>query len=148
VLLYNFFGSSPLKDGWRVVKGYKEKQDALEPTETDSFPTYNDSKHNILCSELKQLYVAITRTRNRLWICEGPSTKNYAKPMFNYWKTRDLIQFKELDDSFIQGMTVASNPKEWQARGIEVVFIVDCHIHCAFILISVTCYYALYCKQF
>ncbi|KHN28911.1 TPR and ankyrin repeat-containing protein 1 [Glycine soja] len=63
VLLYNFFDSSPLKNRGRVIYEYMKEQDMLEPTEHKSYPNFRDSKHNLLSSELKQLYVAITLTR-------------------------------------------------------------------------------------
>uniref|UniRef100_A0A2N9IPI2 DNA2/NAM7 helicase-like C-terminal domain-containing protein n=1 Tax=Fagus sylvatica TaxID=28930 RepID=A0A2N9IPI2_FAGSY len=90
VLLYNFFGSSPLKNQWRVIYEYMKEQDLLDPTLPSSFPSFNESKHNVLCSELKQLYVAVTRTRQR-----------------------------QLDDSLAQAMQVASSPEEWRSRGIK-----------------------------
>ncbi|CAI8586619.1 unnamed protein product [Vicia faba] len=120
VLLYNFFGTSPLKSQWRVIYEYMNEQDMLEPTEFKSFPSFNDSKHNILCSELKQLYVAITRTRQRLWICEN--AKEYCRPMFDYWKRKCLVQFKGLDDSLAQAMKVASTPEEWKSRGKKLYY--------------------------
>ncbi|XP_037494080.1 TPR and ankyrin repeat-containing protein 1-like [Jatropha curcas] len=80
VLLYNFFGSSPLRNKWRVVYEYMKEQNLLD----ESSPVFNMAKHNVLCSELKQLYVAITRTRQRLWICEN--LEELSKPMFDYWK--------------------------------------------------------------
>ena len=89
ILLYKFFGSSPLKGRWRVIYEYIIEQGMLESTEYKSYPSFNDSKHYILCFELKQLYVAITRTRQRLWICEN--NNRFSKPMFDYWKKRCLV---------------------------------------------------------
>lgn len=110
----------------------------FEPSELKSFPSFNDSKHNILCSELKQLYVAITRTRQRLWICEN--AEEYCRPMFDYWKRKCLVQFKELDDSLAQAMKVASTPEEWKSRGKKVVFEVklqvDRYNYCSFIVMD------------
>ncbi|KAK2437782.1 TPR and ankyrin repeat-containing protein [Trifolium repens] len=121
VLLYNFFSTSPLQNRWRVIYDeYMNEQDMLEPTESKSFPSFNDSKHNILCSELKQLYVAITRTRQRLWICDN--TEEYCRPMFDYWKRKCLVQFKELDDSLAQTMKVASSQEEWKSRGKKLYY--------------------------
>ncbi|WJX52814.1 hypothetical protein P8452_38884 [Trifolium repens] len=121
VLLYNFFATSPLQNRWRVIYDeYMNEQDMLEPTESKSFPSFNDSKHNILCSELKHLYVAVTRTRQRLWICEN--TEEYCRPMFDYWKRKCLVQFKELDDSLAQAMKVASSPEEWKSRGKKLYY--------------------------
>ncbi|PWA95691.1 uvrD-like Helicase, ATP-binding domain, P-loop containing nucleoside triphosphate hydrolase [Artemisia annua] len=98
VLLYNFFGTSPLKDQWRVIYGYMKKYDWLDEKLPQSFPTFTEVRHGVLCSELKQLYVAITRTRQRLWICENK--EELSKPMFDYWKMRGLVQTRKLDDSW------------------------------------------------
>ncbi|XP_020222260.1 uncharacterized protein LOC109804810 [Cajanus cajan] len=120
VLLFNFFSSSPLKNRWRVIYEYMKEQDMLEPTEIKSCPSFTDSKHNLLCSELKQLYVAITRTRQRLWICEN--IEEYSRPMFDYWRKKGLVQFKELDGSLAQAMKVASSPEEWRSRGKKLYY--------------------------
>ncbi|KAJ1399973.1 UvrD-like helicase, ATP-binding domain [Sesbania bispinosa] len=92
VLLYNFFGSSPLKNRWRVIYEYMNEQDMLEPTES----------------------------RQRLWICEN--AEEFCRPMFDYWKKKCLVQFKELDDSLAQAMKVASSPEEWKSRGKKLYY--------------------------
>ncbi|GJR00470.1 UvrD-like helicase, ATP-binding domain, P-loop containing nucleoside triphosphate hydrolase [Tanacetum coccineum] len=115
VLLYNFFGTSPLKDQWRVIYGYMKKYDWLDKKHPQSFLTFTEARHGVLCSELKQLYVAITRTRQRLWICENK--EELSKPMFDYWKMRGLVQIRKLDDSVAQAMRVVATPQEWQERG-------------------------------
>ncbi|CAL5430271.1 unnamed protein product [Camellia sinensis] len=117
VLLYNFFGSSPLKNQWRVIYEFMEEQGMLDGT-CRSYPKFDKERHNVLCSELKQLYVAITRTRQRLWICEN--TEELSKPMFDYWKKKCLVQVRKLDDSLAQAMQVASSPEEWKKRGIKL----------------------------
>ncbi|GJR10991.1 UvrD-like helicase, ATP-binding domain, P-loop containing nucleoside triphosphate hydrolase [Tanacetum coccineum] len=115
VLLYNFFGTSPLDDQWRVIYEYMKKYDWLDEKLPRSFPTFSEERHSVLCSELKQLYVAITRTRQRLWICENK--EELSKPMFDYWKMRGLVQIRKLDNSVAQSMRVASTPQEWRERG-------------------------------
>ena len=107
-----------MKNLWRVIYKYMKEQDLLDSTLPSSFPSFNDAKHNVLCSELKQLYVAITRTRQRLWICEN--TEDVCKPMFDYWKKKCVVQVRQLDDSLAQAMQVASSPEEWKSRGIKV----------------------------
>ncbi|CAL8993557.1 unnamed protein product [Prunus brigantina] len=118
VLLYNFFGSSPLKNQWRVIYDYMKELDLLDSTLPKGFPSFNEARHNILCSELKQLYVAVTRTRQRLWVCEN--VEELSKPMFDYWKKKCLVQVRQLDDSLAQAMQVASSPEEWKSRGIKL----------------------------
>ncbi|PWA59878.1 uvrD-like Helicase, ATP-binding domain, P-loop containing nucleoside triphosphate hydrolase [Artemisia annua] len=122
VLLYNFFGTSPLKDQWRVIYGYMKKHNWLDEKLPQSFPTFDEVRHSLLCSELKQLYVAITRTRQRLWICENK--EELSKPMFDYWKRKGLVQIRKLDDSMAQAMQVASSPREWQERGKKASYFI------------------------
>ncbi|KAL3635036.1 hypothetical protein CASFOL_022090 [Castilleja foliolosa] len=117
VLLYNFFGSSPLGNQWRAVYEFLQEKDLLD-VDSQSFPAFNQSKHNILCSELKQLYVAITRTRQRLWICEN--NKELCKPMLDYWKRLCLVQVRKIDDSLAEAMQRASSPEEWKSQGIKL----------------------------
>ncbi|XP_048428983.1 uncharacterized protein LOC125472003 [Pyrus x bretschneideri] len=122
VLLYNFFGSSPMKTKWRVIYDYMKEQDLLDSTLPQCFPRFSEAKHNILCSELKQLYVAVTRTRQRLWVYEN--AEEISKPMFDYWKKKCLVQVRQLDDSLAQAMQVSSSPEEWKSRGIKVCIII------------------------
>ncbi|KAG2708633.1 hypothetical protein I3760_05G201500 [Carya illinoinensis] len=123
VLLYNFFGSSPLQNKWRIIYEYMKEYDLLDSTSPSTFST----KHNVLCSELKQLYVAITRTRQRLWICEN--TEEFCKPMFDYWKKKHLVQVRQLDYLLAQAMQVASSSEEWRSRGMKLYH--DCNYEIA-----------------
>ncbi|KAG2708641.1 hypothetical protein I3760_05G201900 [Carya illinoinensis] len=123
VLLYNFFGSSPLQNKWRVIYEYMKEYDLLDSTSPSTFST----KHNVLCSELKQLYVAVTRTRQRLWICEN--TEEFCKPMFDYWKKKRLVQVRQLDYFLAHAMQVASSSEEWRSRGMKLYH--DCNYEIA-----------------
>ncbi|KAK9185221.1 hypothetical protein WN943_025576 [Citrus x changshan-huyou] len=83
------FGNSGDAGGNMVGFGAEQvilEQALFDSTLPGSFPSFNEAKHNLLCSELKQLYVAITRTRQRLWIWEN--MEEFSKPMFDYWKKR------------------------------------------------------------
>ncbi|KAL8483086.1 hypothetical protein ACS0TY_025947 [Phlomoides rotata] len=118
VLLYNFFGSSPLSNQWRVVYEFLKEKDLLDSDSPRSFPNFSQSRHNILCSELKQLYVAITRAKQRLWICENNA--ELSKPMLDYWKSLCLVQVRKIDDSLAKSMKRASSPEEWKSQGIKL----------------------------
>ncbi|PHT64507.1 hypothetical protein T459_31661 [Capsicum annuum] len=114
VLLYNFFSSSPLGSQWRVIYAFMKERGVAD----FSFPSFCDTRHNILCSELKQLYVAITRTRRRLWIYE--SVDEFSRPMVNYWRNLSLIEVKNVDNSVTDTLQSFSTPKEWKSRGMKV----------------------------
>lgn len=90
----------------------------LASTALSSFPRFDREKHGILCSELKQLYVAVTRTKQRLWISE--KSKDFSEPMFEYWKKMGVAQVRKMDDSFIEEMQVESSEEDWRSRGIKV----------------------------
>lgn len=92
-----------------------EKLCLLDP---ETFPSFTNAKHDVLCYELKQLYVAITRTRQRLWICEDRD--GFLSPMADYWQKLNLVQVEILDDSFVQAMQVASSLEDWKWRGMKV----------------------------
>ncbi|KAI3945647.1 hypothetical protein MKW92_004846 [Papaver armeniacum] len=95
-----------------------KERDLLDSNDV-KFPKFSKAKHQILCSELKQLYVAITRTRQRLWICEN--VDDFSKPMFHYWKKLCLVQVRELDESLVQAMQVTSSKEEWSSRGVKLL---------------------------
>ncbi|XP_047266599.1 uncharacterized protein LOC107869201 isoform X2 [Capsicum annuum] len=114
VLLYNFFSSSPLGNQWRVIYEFMKERSLADL----SFPSFSDARHNILCSELKQLYVAITRTRQRMWISE--SVEEFSRPMFDYWQILSLVEVKDVDDSLADTMQTFSTPEEWKSRGMKL----------------------------
>lgn len=118
-MLFDFFGSSPLRTQWRVVYEFLKDKDLLD----SSFPcpSFSQLRHSVLCFELKQLYVAITRTRQRLWICENNDES--FKPIFDYWKRLNLIQVKEVDVSLTRAMPRASSRDEWKSMGIKVILL-------------------------
>ncbi|KAF8670228.1 hypothetical protein HU200_050759 [Digitaria exilis] len=118
VLLYNFFSSSPLRNKWRVVYDYMESKYIVASSEVISHPGFDRNKHYLLCSELKQLYVAITRTRQRLWICENAD--DYCRPMFDYWKKLCIVEVRLLDSSLIQAMQTGSSADDWRLRGTKL----------------------------
>ncbi|WVZ86961.1 hypothetical protein U9M48_033672 [Paspalum notatum var. saurae] len=118
VLLYNFFSSSPLRNKWRVVYDYMKNKDVIESSEEISHPDFDRNKHYLLCSELKQLYVAITRTRQRLWLCENAD--DYCRPMFDYWKKLCIVEVRLLDSSLIQAMQTGSSAADWRLRGTKL----------------------------
>ncbi|ONK71073.1 uncharacterized protein A4U43_C04F4440 [Asparagus officinalis] len=117
VLLHNFFCESPLKNRWRIVYEFMDDKKIVNPWSSMTFPQFDCDKHHLLCSELKQLYVAVTRTRNRLWIAETNNV--FAKPVFEYWKAAGVIQVQRLDFTFIKKMQVTCTKEEWNARGTK-----------------------------
>ncbi|GBB94135.1 hypothetical protein RclHR1_00230013 [Rhizophagus clarus] len=88
VLLYNFFTDSPACRKWRVILSAVRKN-------SEHVPAFSYEKHYILSSELKNLYVAVTRARRNIWICD--TNTEYSKPIREYWERwkEDLKESRE-----------------------------------------------------
>ncbi|XP_016185296.1 uncharacterized protein LOC107626920 [Arachis ipaensis] len=124
VLLYNFLSTSPLKRQWGVIYQFMKEKHVF-------CASFDETKHNVLCSELKQLYVAVTRSKNRLWICEDK--EEFSRPMIDYWKKKSLVQFMNqpneayysmqsgIKEYFLEAMkNYSTNSHEWMERGIKL----------------------------
>ncbi|KAK3740295.1 hypothetical protein QZH41_018527, partial [Actinostola sp. cb2023] len=110
VLIYNFFKDSHARKEWRVVASYIGKCQAeghsgvtglVEIREEDlNLKTrpleFNHEKHKVLNSELKFLYTAITRARVNVWFFD--EDEENRGPMFEYFRSLDLVRAITLDD--------------------------------------------------
>ncbi|KAI3685051.1 hypothetical protein L6452_34283 [Arctium lappa] len=117
VLLYDFFSTSSFSNEWRIIYEYMKEKGPPNLPSTALSSSFNMEKHNVLCSELKQLYVAITRTRQRLWICE---TMGFSQPIYDYWKKLSLVEVRRLNDSFADEMQIRSSEDDWKLRGVKL----------------------------
>ncbi|GES72918.1 hypothetical protein RCL_jg15567.t2 [Rhizophagus clarus] len=111
VLLYNFFTDSPALRKWRVILSLlKENSEGIQ--------TFTHEKHFILSSELKQLYVAVTRAKQRLWICD--ENTEFSMPIRKYWKHHGLIkECQSMDEIILSTLAKKSDSREWNKQGIE-----------------------------
>ncbi|TFK51884.1 hypothetical protein OE88DRAFT_1483274 [Heliocybe sulcata] len=110
VLLYNFFKDSTSDfSQWRVVLNAMVESQG----EHISVPSFDEVRHASICSELKFLYVAITRARNNLWIFD-PSKQ--AEPMKHLWSREGLIDTYTPKMELPQ-LAVDSSSEEWRQAG-------------------------------
>jgi tetratricopeptide (TPR) repeat protein len=108
VLLYNFFEDSTVDVAqWRVVLNAIDRA----KREKTPAPTFDENRHAGVCSELKFLYVAITRARKNLWVVDRSET---AEPMRIYWFSGDLVQYCT-PGADVPQLAVSSSPEEWAA---------------------------------
>ncbi|RXW22210.1 hypothetical protein EST38_g3633 [Candolleomyces aberdarensis] len=106
VLLYRFFEDSTVDlSQWRVVLNLVKGATG----QSLSAPRFDEERHAGICSELKFLYVAITRSRKNLWIID---CSDKAKPIKTLWESKGYIQ------SYVPGsdgprLAQSSTPEEW-----------------------------------
>ncbi|KZV65378.1 hypothetical protein PENSPDRAFT_614150 [Peniophora sp. CONT] len=81
ILLFNFFADSGIDARmWSAMFAAF----TMCPGQLDGL----DRRFTALVLELKNLYVAITRTKRRLWIVDDPV---YSGPMITYWAQHNLV---------------------------------------------------------
>lgn len=111
-VIYNFFMDSPLKEsGWRTIPQYTYKVLNIEC----KFHEFDPQEHRLLCWELKQLYVAVTRARKRLWLFDHD--KRRPKPLMELLKHQHLIYSEKVGELGECGLAVESTTEEWDRRG-------------------------------
>lgn len=110
VLLYNFFEDSNTSEGqWRVVLNTMEgRTSGSAPA-----PAFDGMRHASVCTELKFLYVAITRARNNIWIADCSSK---GEPMRTLWTSKDQVQNCVLGTDTPR-FAISSTPAEWREQG-------------------------------
>ena len=112
VMIVNFFSSSPFKNEWRVVENFSISE---ESKETTSRRRFDPMKHSILNTELKMLYVLVTRAKKRLIITDDDFIAR--KPMLDLLLSRELIEMKVLDDDIRSLFSGQSSSEEWVLKG-------------------------------
>ncbi|KAJ3126030.1 hypothetical protein HK100_010485 [Physocladia obscura] len=110
VVLYNLFTDSPgTSKQWRLFLG-----DVV--TGAEKFPEFDSSKHNILATELKILYTAITRARAQLWIWDMEERKR--EPMVKYWQSKKIvITSNDARSGKFSARGDKTTPEEWETQG-------------------------------
>ncbi|KAF9219473.1 hypothetical protein BS17DRAFT_760990 [Gyrodon lividus] len=116
VLLYNFFEDSPIDlSRWRVVLGAiegKVQGNGLSNLHAPLFER-DEGRYAGVCSELKLLYVGITRARKNMWIVDRSER---CEPMRIFWTSRAQVQ-NVTPGMKVPHIAVSSTPEEWEAFG-------------------------------
>ena len=116
VILFNFFSSTPDPVGWRSIQ---------RSTMDKSF-IFDAAKHAALCSELKHLYVAITRARIRFIMIE--ESEDNAQPFIDLMTLRSAIPLIENTSihspNFAEKIQIlqprkSDDPHRWAAHGAD-----------------------------
>ncbi|KAF8746782.1 hypothetical protein RHS01_11486 [Rhizoctonia solani] len=115
ILLYNFFAESEAPStAWSAIRmlsvHYEDERVRFSRTETDLVVS------PVLCSELKQLYVAVTRARHRCWIWDSGETIDAMKVV---WEGLKLITCSDSLDSLSKFAASTKDLRQWAQRGQE-----------------------------
>ncbi|CAI5526605.1 unnamed protein product [Closterium sp. Naga37s-1] len=87
--------------------------------------------HCSLCTDLKQLYLAITRAKQRLWVLdetgegsgpyeEGARARNHSCPMMDLCAAMGLVVVKRGEETVAESVKPASEDKDWRSLAFTV----------------------------
>ncbi|KAG1854678.1 hypothetical protein C8R48DRAFT_721046 [Suillus tomentosus] len=108
VLLYNFFEDSAVDlSRWRVVLNGVDGQGYAPNFDRD------EARYAGVCSELKILYVGITRARKNIWIVDK---SDRSEPMRIFWTSRNQVR-NCTPGTEVPHLAVSSTPEEWASFG-------------------------------
>ncbi|KAI5988945.1 hypothetical protein F5J12DRAFT_915891 [Pisolithus orientalis] len=111
VFLYNFFeDSSATYSQWRVVLRMCSDQETTWSRDMSGIP------HSVLCTELKNLYVGITRARKKLYLLDY--SRN-SEPLRELWSEKGLIDVAP-PGTDICHYAEKSTPEQWAASGYKL----------------------------
>lgn len=119
VVLFNFFTSCPGPDGWR----------SLPEVFNNEARDYDSKRYAAMCTELKQLYVAVTRARTKLFVMET-ATSECLVPiirLLTQCKSGPIVQLiRREDSSFSEKLELlradkSTDPKRWIERGDDLL---------------------------
>ncbi|GAB1522822.1 hypothetical protein RhiTH_005946 [Rhizoctonia solani] len=113
LILYGFFTESDISaSAWRRVA-------ILESYEDDGAirftgPQDTEAITPGVCSELKQLYVAVTRARHRCWLWDSGSI---TEMMMSFWQSLGLIKVADSVEDLCLFAESSGDPRQWAQRG-------------------------------
>ncbi|KAG1718561.1 hypothetical protein EDB19DRAFT_1837892 [Suillus lakei] len=108
VLLYNFFGDSAIDaPRWRIVLNGVQGQGCAPDFYRD------ETRYAGICSELKLLYVGITRAKKNVWIFD---TSDKSVAMREFWESDNLIRTCARGTD-VPPLAVFSTQEEWASSG-------------------------------
>ena len=114
VCIYDFFSDSPASKEWMVL--YSKGMQRDEVSESARAREFDDHEHLLLCEELKQLYVALTRARKRCFLFDQSATKREAA--FKYLTRIGVAESGlEAQQLALASTAARSTPEEWVHRG-------------------------------
>ncbi|KAF8837940.1 hypothetical protein BDN67DRAFT_908328 [Paxillus ammoniavirescens] len=116
VLLYNFFEDSAVDlSRWRVLLNHTEGEADGRDLSKVYAPSFerDEGRFAGVCSELKLLYVGITRARKNMWIVDK---SDKSEPMRVIWTSRDQIQ-NCTPGTDVPHLAVSSTAAEWESFG-------------------------------
>ncbi|KAF8141982.1 hypothetical protein EV363DRAFT_1291905 [Boletus edulis] len=118
VLLYNFFEDSAVDvSRWRVLLNHMEGEvdgQDLAKVHAPSF-SRDEGRFAAVCSELKLLYMGITRARKNLWIFDK---SDKSEPMRLIWTSRNQVQ-NCTPGTDVPHLAVSSED-EWESFGHDL----------------------------
>ncbi|KAM3142568.1 hypothetical protein pb186bvf_005227 [Paramecium bursaria] len=106
----NIFGFKEV-DGKYIIKRLFQKQN-IEAIDIQNFSQ--------LCDDLKQLYVAVTRPKNRLIMYDdNPFKRQYLQKLWDKMNIVDIVE-QDQTPTYVEAFSVQTSKKDWKKQGINM----------------------------
>ncbi len=111
VFVYNFFADSQDNTNWEGIRHYYHSQLGILDKKLHYIP-FDAEKDRILCSELKTLYMVITRARQNLFFFDQSMR---IEPLLEMWKANQMVFVASNAKAFRSHNTLLkkSSPDQW-----------------------------------
>ena len=118
-IVYNFFSSSKLAGKWRFIGAAYDKVGA--PAEDGKpYPEFSLSEFKVFQTELKKLYVLVTRAkRNLVFFDDDASGRDPFLKLMRH-PSIDLVEVKPFDDDLYASIAGDNDPTGWCKKGKEL----------------------------
>ncbi|KAF8598545.1 hypothetical protein BDV93DRAFT_561252 [Ceratobasidium sp. AG-I] len=116
IVVYNFFAESEAPtSAWRLVLGLTPRDESgrIRYDKSDLAPSISP----VLCSELKQLYVAVTRARHRCWLWDSGDIVDLMQA---FWSVFGLITVSDSLKGMGRFAASSADLRQWAHRGQEL----------------------------
>lgn len=119
VLVWNFFGDSPSTANWHALS--EKRSSEQEGEKMSNKHVFDAERDQILCSELKTLYMVCTRAKNNLWFLEEKPER--AQAMEERWKQKNVVMVSTNYEFMKErgSMTKRSTKQAWREQGLAML---------------------------
>ncbi|KAJ4463101.1 putative lupus brain antigen [Paratrimastix pyriformis] len=80
---------------------------------------FESHRYHLLCSELKQLYTAVSRARRRVFVFDADVARR--RPVLEWWASKGLAQWTDPKLGTAADVATKSTPDQWRERGLELL---------------------------
>ncbi|KAJ4460254.1 hypothetical protein PAPYR_3651 [Paratrimastix pyriformis] len=106
--------------GGKAEREERKRQRAAQvQLSQQSAGSFEGHRYHLLCSELKQLYTAVSRARRRVFVFDADVARR--RPVLEWWASEGIAQWTDPKLGTAADVATKSTPAQWRERGLELL---------------------------